>query len=39
MRGLLTAVLGAILVGIAAGIGGYTFRYARGYAYLRGDRR
>jgi hypothetical protein len=34
MRGLLTAVLAAILMGIAAGIGGYTFLYARGYANL-----
>ena len=31
-----TAVL-AVLVGVALGLGGYTFLYARGYSYLEND--
>jgi len=33
---LLVVVLGA-LIGAAAGIGGYTFVYARGYSYFTND--
>jgi hypothetical protein len=33
MRGLyITAVVAAVLMGVLAGVGGYTFIYARGYA-------
>lgn len=38
MRGMkLPAVLAATLVGVLAGVGAYTFVYARGYAYLQND--
>ena len=38
MRGLqITVALAALAVGIVAGVGGYTFVYARGYAYLQND--
>ncbi len=33
MRGWLLLVT-AILIGVAIGLGGYTFVYARGYSYL-----
>ena len=40
MRGLqLPAVLFATIVGVLAGVGAYTFVYARGYAYLQNDPR
>jgi cytochrome c nitrite reductase small subunit len=31
------AVLGAVLLGVLVGLGGYTFVYARGYSYLLDD--
>ena len=34
-----TAMISAIVVGLLAGIGGYTFIYARGYSYLTNDPR
>jgi len=37
MRGRPIAVLIAVFVGLLAGIGGYTFVYARGYSYLTND--
>jgi cytochrome c nitrite reductase small subunit len=38
VRGIhVTAGLGAFLVGGLAGLGGYTFAYARGYSYLLDD--
>lgn len=38
MRGLrLTLVLGALVLGGLAGLGAYTFVYARGYSYLQND--
>lgn len=38
MRGLqITAAVAALIVGSLAGVGGYTFVYARGYAYLQND--
>jgi cytochrome c nitrite reductase small subunit len=33
----LTAAAGGVLLGVAAGVGGYTFVYARGASYLRDD--
>jgi cytochrome c nitrite reductase small subunit len=37
--GRLTAVvlLSSVVIGLAAGLGGYTFVYARGYSYLTND--
>lgn len=38
VRGLqVSAIVAALLLGIGAGVGGYTFVYARGYAYLLND--
>lgn len=38
VRGLqVLTVVAALLVGIASGVGGYTFIYARGYSYLLND--
>jgi cytochrome c nitrite reductase small subunit len=38
MRGLRIGILAAaIAVGVLAGVGGYTFVYARGYSYLQND--
>ena len=37
MMGVRPLVLAAILIGTLAGIGGYTFVYAKGYAYLTND--
>lgn len=34
---MLAAVAAALLVGVLAGVGAYTFVYAKGYAYLQND--
>lgn len=40
MRGrTLTAIALGVLLGVAAGVGGFTFVYARGYSYLTDDPR
>jgi cytochrome c nitrite reductase small subunit len=37
LRGSTIALIAAVLVGLAAGIGAYTFAYARGWSYLTDD--
>lgn len=36
-RGTILLIMAGVLLGLAAGVGGYTFVYAKGYSYLTND--